>query len=100
MALRSMVGGMTYWLGSGNLGFALGAVASVATSTIGYNMLKSPYSREGLGIILTGTAKLIKTTKDTALLKQLKADRLIVIGLLSDLEKNAERPPLKGAANQ
>ena len=100
MALRSLVGGMTYWLGSGNLGFALGTVATVATSTIGYDVLTGPKLRQGLGSLLTGTAALIKTTKDTALLKQLKADRLIVIGLLSDLEKNAERPPLKGAANQ
>jgi len=100
MALRSLVGGLTYWLGSGNLGYALGGIAAVTTSTVGYNVIKSPKSREALGVILTASAKLIKTTKDTALLKQLKADRLIVIGLLTDLEKNAERPPLKGAANQ
>lgn len=100
MALRALGGGMAYWVTSGNAGYALGGIAAGITATVGYDFLTGPAVRQGLGSLLTGTAKLIKTTKDTALLKQLKADRLIVIGLLSDLEANAERPPLKGAANQ
>ena len=100
MALRALGGGMAYWVTSGNAGYALGGIAAGITATVGYDFLTGPTVRQGLGSLLTGTAKLIKTTKDTALLKQLKADRLIVIGLLSDLEANAERPPLKGAANQ
>jgi len=100
MALRALGGGMAYWVTSGNAGYALGGIAAGITATVGYDFLTGPAVRQGLGSLLTGTAKLIKTTKDTALLKQLKADRLIVIGLLTDLEANAERPPLKGAANQ
>ena len=100
MALRALGGGMAYWVSSGNAAYALGGIAAATAGVIGYDVLTGPKLRQGLGSLLTGTAALIKTTKDTALLKQLKADRLIVIGLLSDLEKNAERPPLKGAANQ
>lgn len=100
MALRALGGGMAYWVSSGNAAYALGGIAAATAGVIGYDVLTGPKLRQGLGSLLTGTAQLIKTTKDTALLKQLKADRLIVIGLLTDLEKNAERPPLKGAANQ
>ena len=100
MALRALGGGMAYWVSSGNAAYALGGIAAATAGVIGYDVLTGPKLRQGLGSLLTGTAQLIKTTKDTALLKQLKADRLVVIGLLTDLEKNAERPPLKGAANQ
>lgn len=100
MALRALGGGMAYWVSSGNAAYALGGIAAATAGVIGYDVLTGPNLRQGLGSLLTGTAKLIKTTKDTALLKQLKADRLVVIGLLTDLEKNSERPPLKGAANQ
>ena len=100
MALRALGGGMAYWVSSGNAAYALGGIAAATVGVIGYDIIKGPKLRKNLGGLLAGTAALIKTTKDTTLLKQLKADRLIVIGLLSDLEKNAERPPLKGAANK
>ena len=100
MALRALGGGMAYWVSSGNAAYALGGIAAATVGVIGYDIIKGPKLRKNLGGLLAGTSALIKTTKDTTLLKQLKADRLIVIGLLTDLEKNAERPPLKGAANK
>lgn len=100
MALRALGGGLAYWVSSGNAVYALGGIAAATAGVVGYDVLTGPKLRQTLGSLLTDTSKLIKTTKDTTLLKQLKADRLIVIGLLTDLEKTSERPPLKGAANQ
>ena len=62
--------------------------------------MTGPKLRQSIGWLLTGIGKTLEKTKVTATIEQLKVDRLILIGLLNDLEKDADRPPLLSAANQ
>jgi len=99
-ALAYTITGSGYWAVSGNAAYTIGAVAGVAATAVGYKVMTGPKLRQSLGWLLKGISKTLEKTKATAAIEQLKADRLILIGMLNDLEKNAERPPLLSAANQ
>lgn len=92
--------GSAYWLFSGNADFTLGALAATIAGVTGYKVMTGPKLRQSIGWLLTGIGKTLEKTKVTATIEQLKADRLILIGLLNDLEKDADRPAYLSAANQ
>lgn len=77
---------------------ALGAAAYGAAS-----ILRSPQSKKALGALLSATDRAIKATKNEQMIKQLKADRVLLVSLLQNYqgpsEEQEQRPPLKDAAN-
>ena len=78
---------------------ALGAAAYGAT-----NILRSAQLKKTLGALLSATDKALKATKNDQMVKQLKADRAVLVSILQNYkttrdEEEEQRPPLKGAAN-
>ena len=100
LSLVYTASGTGYWLASGNGLFTLGALGAATTGAVGYKVLTGPKIRQTLGWLLKGIGKTLEKTKVTATIEQLKLDRLLIVGLLNDLEKDAQRPPLLSAANQ
>tara|TARA_R110000796_G_C14555514_1_gene434302 strand:- start:40 stop:1860 length:1821 start_codon:yes stop_codon:yes gene_type:complete len=100
LSLAYTASGTGYWLASGNGLFTLGALGAATTGAVGYKVLTGPKIRQTLGWLLKGIGKTLEKTKVTATIEQLKLDRLLIVGLLNDLEKDAQRPPLLSAANQ
>jgi hypothetical protein len=100
MSLAYTATGTGYWLASGNGLFTVGALGAATAGAIGYKVMTGPKLRQTVGWLLKGVNGTLKKTKAADVVEQLKADRLILIGVLSDLEKEADRPPLLSAASR
>lgn len=88
---------------SGFAPFLTGSAALGAAAYGAANILRSPQSKKALGALLSATDKAIKATKNEQMIKQLKADRVLLVSLLQNYkgpsEEQEQRPPLKDAAN-
>lgn len=99
LALAATANAAGSFVTSGFAAYATGALAGVGAGVLGYRMLKAPATRKGIGEMLTATAKAIKASKSREMVEQLKADRVILLSVLQEMEDERERPPLKAAAN-
>jgi len=84
----------SYLYSSGVLPYLSGGAAVIGAGLVGKQVITSPSVKKGLGTLIAATDKAIKKTENSAMLEQLKADRLYMIGLLNDLNavpKNAQQ---------
>ena len=80
-------------------GIALGAVGVGLVGRGLYKGATSATAKKGLGELLIAINKGIKTSENSAMIKTLKADRLLVIEMLKESTPEEERPPLRTAGN-
>jgi hypothetical protein len=70
------------WIGAGG--------AAVGSAYLLNALRKSPSARKGLGSMLVGLNKAIKTAEGP-LLEQLKADRLVLIAMIEETKDNEQK---------
>jgi uncharacterized protein YbcI len=79
----------------------LGAGATVLTGALALKYFRGPKAKENIAFLMKQTTKGIKKSENTAMISQLKADRLILIDYLNDIRtqplptsENTEEPLL------
>ena len=86
-------------MGSPVLGFLAGGASVAAGTVMAQRVLSGPAPKKAIGALLVSMGKAIKTTKNKEMLKQLRADRAVLISILAQPTPEDEQIPMKGAAN-
>jgi len=77
------------FLTSGLAAYTAVSLAAAGAGVVGYRILSSGNTRQVIGTLIEGASKAIKATKSKEMLEQLKADRIILITILNDMEKKS-----------
>lgn len=86
-------------LGSPVLAALTGTASVAALSVMGARVLSGPAPKKAVGLLLVAMGKAIKNTENKEMLKQLKADRAVLISIMAQPTPEDEQIPMKGAAN-
>lgn len=86
-------------MGSPVLGFLAGGASVAAGTVMAQRVLSGPAPKKAIGALLVSMGKAIKHTDNKEMLKQLRADRAVLISLMAQPTPEDEQIPMKGAAN-